>query len=151
MFRIVRCLFCISSQIILFPYVNYTQYNLTPRDLSVMFTHFPLHVLQGCEPKLTRLLQGVWGYAMLVILGFAIIKVRAGVVEYVPACTTVQYFLTNVCWQDVESTDTGDKQQLVQQMVHVSYTLYISILLCCTFQCMTSSSWVVDSVTKQSE
>ncbi|XP_071339288.1 tetraspanin 36 [Trachinotus anak] len=30
--------------------------------------------IEGCEPKLTRLLQDVWGYAMLVILGFAIIK-----------------------------------------------------------------------------
>ncbi|KAL6114056.1 uncharacterized protein ACO6RY_04923 [Pungitius sinensis] len=29
---------------------------------------------QGCEVKLERLLQGVLGYAMLVILGFAIIK-----------------------------------------------------------------------------
>lgn len=29
---------------------------------------------QGCEVKLNRLLQGVLGYAMLVILGFAVIK-----------------------------------------------------------------------------
>lgn len=35
-----------------------------------------LHVFQGCEVKLERLLQGVMGYAMLVILGFAIIKVK---------------------------------------------------------------------------
>lgn len=31
---------------------------------------------QGCEPKLDHLLQGVLSYAMLVILGFAIIKVK---------------------------------------------------------------------------
>ncbi|XP_040010274.1 tetraspanin 36 [Xiphias gladius] len=30
--------------------------------------------VEGCEVKLTSLLQDVWGYAMLVILGFAIIK-----------------------------------------------------------------------------
>ena len=31
--------------------------------------------VQGCEPKLDKLIQDVMSYAMLVILGFAIIKV----------------------------------------------------------------------------
>jgi len=32
--------------------------------------------LQGCEAKLDQMLQDVLSYAMLVILGFAIIKVQ---------------------------------------------------------------------------
>lgn len=37
---------------------------------------FFFSVLQGCETELERLFQGVLGYALLVILGFAIIKVK---------------------------------------------------------------------------
>lgn len=33
-------------------------------------------VLQGCETELDKLFRGVLGYALLVILGFAIIKVK---------------------------------------------------------------------------
>ncbi|KAG7223400.1 hypothetical protein INR49_032227 [Caranx melampygus] len=49
---------------------------------------------EGCEPKMTRLLQDVLGYAMLVVLGFAIIKVRAGAVKYVPAHTSELHHCT---------------------------------------------------------
>ncbi|XP_037337802.2 tetraspanin 36 [Pungitius pungitius] len=43
---------------------------------------------QGCEVKLERLLQGVLGYAMLVILGFAIIKFFGMLSVCVIACKT---------------------------------------------------------------
>lgn len=39
-------------------------------------TGFFFSVLQGCETELDKLFRGVLGYALLVILGFAIIKVK---------------------------------------------------------------------------
>lgn len=38
------------------------------------FVNF-LFVFQGCEPKLVKLLHDTMTYGMLVVLGFAIIKV----------------------------------------------------------------------------
>lgn len=42
---------------------------------------FFFSVLQGCETELERLFQGVLGYALLVILGFAIIKVKLVIIS----------------------------------------------------------------------
>lgn len=39
-------------------------------------------MFQGCEPKLEALMQGVLGYAMLVLLGFAVIKVNTPVSSF---------------------------------------------------------------------
>ncbi|XP_076586777.1 tetraspanin 36 [Chaetodon auriga] len=48
--------------------------NMTSTQCTGRLDQLDLLYQEGCEPKLNSLLQGVLSYAMLVILGFAIIK-----------------------------------------------------------------------------